>query len=140
MTCKSPVFPRKMNEITNIEKPEKPAAEKRQFLASIERLFLDGFTPFQIADELGEDRRIVSRNLRELKKRWPAPPRGNARRSPGPNAPPSSARPCKAGSVRNSPSSPRPSRPIRKTKKSRRPLAARKGRATRPSLWPPSPP
>ena len=56
-----------MNEIKS---NEKTAAEKRQFLASLQRLFLEGFTPFQIADELGEDRRIVSRNLREIKKRW----------------------------------------------------------------------
>jgi predicted phage terminase large subunit-like protein len=49
---------------------EKSTPEKRRFLASLERLFLEGFTPFQIADELGEDRRIVSRNLREIKKRW----------------------------------------------------------------------
>jgi hypothetical protein len=57
-----------MNET---EMDEKPAAvDKRRLLADIERLWLLGLPNQEIADELGEDRRVIGRNLRELKKRW----------------------------------------------------------------------
>ena len=49
---------------------EKSAAEKKQFLADIQRLWMEGLANQEIADELGVERRIIGRNLRELKKRW----------------------------------------------------------------------
>ena len=38
--------------------------------AEIERLHIEGLSDQEIADELRQDRRVIGRNLRELKKRW----------------------------------------------------------------------
>ena len=44
--------------------------DKGAFLADIERLYLQGLTTREMAEKLGSDALVVSRNLRELKKRW----------------------------------------------------------------------
>jgi len=64
-------FPKKVNEMEIEEKPAVPEdpSEKRQLLANIERLWIEGYANQEIADELQKERRVIGRNLREIKKR-----------------------------------------------------------------------
>ena len=56
--------------MSETETKEKSAADKVRLLTDIERLWSKGLSNQEIANRLGSDRRVIGRNLRELKKRW----------------------------------------------------------------------
>ena len=56
-----------MNET---ETKENSAGDLTRLRSDIDRLFQEGYSNQEMADELNRDCRVIARNLRELKKRW----------------------------------------------------------------------